>query len=77
MNTLNKIQNSETGVNQIENFISSEECKELLEYFRNLKNKSIGKNQSVEREESTKIFFDFGAFASTNWPSAGTAKRNQ
>jgi hypothetical protein len=57
--TLNKIQNSETGVNQIENFISSEECKELLEYFRNLKNKSIGKNQSVEREESTKIFFDF------------------
>ena len=57
--TLNKIQKYETGINETENFISPDDCKELLEYFRNLKNKSIGKNQSVDREESTKIFFDF------------------
>ena len=38
------------------NFISQNECSELLDYFRNLKNKSVGKSQSVEREESTKIF---------------------
>ena len=40
-------------------FLSKNECRELLEYFRNMKNKSIGKSKSVDREESTKIFFDF------------------
>jgi hypothetical protein len=40
-------------------FISENECKELLDYLRNLKNKSVGKSKFVEREESTKIFFTF------------------
>ncbi len=57
--TLKEIQKYETGINESESFISPDDCKELLEYFRNLKNKSVGKNQSVDREESTKIFFDF------------------
>ena len=58
-NILEKIKEHETGVNVIENFLTKNECNELLVYFRNLKNKSVGKSQSVEREESTKIFFDF------------------
>ncbi len=57
--TLKEIQKYETGINESESFINPDDCKELLEYFRNLKNKSVGKNQSVDREESTKIFFDF------------------
>ncbi len=57
--TLKEIQKYETGINESESFISPDDCEELLEYFRNLKNKSVGKNQSVDREESTKIFFDF------------------
>ena len=56
---LKQIKQYETGVNVIENFVSQDECAELLDYFRNLKNKSVGKSQSVEREESTKIFFNF------------------
>ena len=56
---LKQIKEHETGVNVVENFISQNECSELLDYFRNLKNKSVGKSQSVEREESTKIFFNF------------------
>tara|TARA_Y100000389_G_scaffold204648_1_gene258575 strand:+ start:1754 stop:2662 length:909 start_codon:yes stop_codon:yes gene_type:complete len=56
---LKEIKKCETGVNEIENFLDISECSEILDYFRNLKNKSIGKSQSVEREESTKIFFDF------------------
>ena len=39
--------------------LSENECKELLEYFKNIKNKSVGKSKSIDREESTKIFFDF------------------
>ena len=58
-NILEKIKEHETGVNNIENFLTQNESDELLDYFRNLKNKSVGKSQSVEREESTKIFFDF------------------
>ena len=58
-NILEKIKKHETGVNVVENFLTKNECDELLDYFRNLKNKSVGKSQSVEREESTKIFFDF------------------
>ena len=58
-NILEKIKKHETGVNVVENFLTKNECNELLDYFRNLKNKSVGKSQSVEREESTKIFFDF------------------
>tara|TARA_B100000965_G_C19539068_1_gene734735 strand:+ start:490 stop:1389 length:900 start_codon:yes stop_codon:yes gene_type:complete len=56
---LNKIKNYETGIHQIENFLKINECEEIIEYLRNLKNKSVGKSQTVEREESTKIFFDF------------------
>jgi hypothetical protein len=56
---LKKIKDNESGVNIVDNFLSKDECNELLDYFRNLKNKSVGKSQSVEREESTKIFFDF------------------
>ena len=48
---------SETTIKK--NFLLENECKELLDYFRNLKNKSIGKSKSIDREESTKIFFDF------------------
>jgi len=55
---LKKIKDNESGVNIVDNFLSKDECNELLDYFRNLKNKSVGKSQSVEREESTKIFFD-------------------
>ena len=56
---LNKIQNLETGVNCVEKFISKNESEEILDYLRNLKNKSVGNSKAVEREESTKIFFDF------------------
>ena len=56
---LKKIKDNESGVNIVDNFLSKDECNEFLDYFRNLKNKSVGKSQSVEREESTKIFFDF------------------
>ena len=48
---------SETTIKK--NFLPENDCKELLDYFRNLKNKSIGKSKSIDREESTKIFFDF------------------
>lgn len=54
-----KIQSYESGIHEIENFLSLDQCKEILVYFRNLKNKSVGKSKSVDREESTKIFFDF------------------
>ena len=57
--TLEKIKDNETGIHEIRNFISKDDCTEILEYFRNLKNKSLGKSQSIDREESTKIFFDF------------------
>ena len=36
---LEKIKEHETGVNVIENFLTKNECNELLVYFRNLKNK--------------------------------------
>ena len=41
-NILEKIKEHETGVNIIENFLTQNECDELLDYFRNLKNKSVG-----------------------------------
>ena len=56
---LEKIKNFETGVNIVEKFISKNDTDEILDYLRNLKNKSVGKSKAVEREESTKIFFDF------------------
>ena len=56
---LKEIKKLESEVTKKINFLSEIECKELLEYFRNLKNKSVGKSKSVDREESTKIFFDF------------------
>jgi len=56
---LKEIKKYETGVNEVENFFSKNECDEILDYLRNLKNKSVGKSKSIEREESTKIFFDF------------------
>ncbi|RPH05137.1 MAG: hypothetical protein CBC53_005465 [Alphaproteobacteria bacterium TMED93] len=59
IDVLNKIKNLETGVNCVEKFISKNEAEEILDYLRNLKNKSVGKSKAVEREESTKIFFDF------------------
>jgi|TARA_B110000037_G_C17024639_1_gene466836 hypothetical protein len=42
-----------------ENFLSKKECKYFLNLFRKMPHKSIGKNKFVDREESTKIFFDF------------------
>ena len=56
---MKKIKNFETGVNIVEKFISKNDTDEILDYLRNLKNKSVGKSKAVEREESTKIFFDF------------------
>jgi len=54
-----EIKKTESEVVMKKNFLSENECKKLLEYFKNLKNKSVGKSKSVDREESTKIFFDF------------------
>jgi len=57
--TLDKIKKTESDVTKKKNFLSTDEIKILLNYLRNLKNKSVGKSMSVDREESTKIFFDF------------------
>ena len=54
---LKKIQENESEVKEINNFLSEDDCNSFLEYFNNLKDKSIGKSQYIEREESTKIFF--------------------
>jgi len=56
---LEEIKKHETGIEEYKNFLSVSECDELLKYLRNLQNKSVGKSKSVEREESTKIFFHF------------------
>ncbi len=56
---LKKIKKTESDVFMKKNILLNTEAEKLLEYFRNLKNKSVGKNKSVDREESTKIFFDF------------------
>jgi len=58
-NILKKIKDLESGVSEVKNFLSNRECEEVLNYLRNLSNKSSGKSQLVEREESTKIFFNF------------------
>ena len=56
---INKIKENESEVFKKKNFLDSAEIKTLLEYLRNLKNKSVGESKLVDREESTKIFFDF------------------
>ena len=58
-NVLKEIKKTESEVLKKKNFLSVNEIKELLEYLRSMKNKSVGKNKLVDREESTKIFFDF------------------
>ena len=58
-NVLKEIKKTESGVLKKKNFLSVNEIKELLEYLRSMKNKSVGKSKLVDREESTKIFFDF------------------
>jgi hypothetical protein len=55
---LKEIKKLESETVNKKKILSENECKEFLEYIRNLKNKSIGKSKSVDREESTKIFFD-------------------
>ena len=55
---LKEIKKLESETVNKKKILSENECKEFLEYFRNLKNKSVGKSKSVDREESTKIFFD-------------------
>ena len=57
--TLDKIKKNESDVTKKNNFLKTDEIKTLLNYLRNLKNKSVGKSMSVDREESTKIFLDF------------------
>jgi len=52
-----EIKKNESDPVSMDNFISKEECKSYLDYFRGLKNKSVGKSKFIEREESTKIFF--------------------
>ena len=58
-NILKEIKKTESDVFEKKNFLSNIEARELLQYIRNLKNKSVGKSKSVDREESTKIFIDF------------------
>ena len=58
-NVLKKIKENESEVKVINNFLTEDECNNFIEYFNNLKEKSIGKSQYVEREESTKNFFKF------------------
>ena len=55
---LKEIKKLESEIVKKKKILSENECKEFLEYFKNLKNKSVGKSKSVDREESTKIFFD-------------------
>ena len=55
---LKEIKKLESETINKKKILSENECKEFLEYFKNLKNKSVGKSKSVDREESTKIFFD-------------------
>ena len=54
---LEQIKLNESDVVEITNFLSKQECEHFFDYFTNLKKKSIGKSQFIEREESTKIFF--------------------
>ena len=54
-----EIKKFESEITKKKLFLSENECQEFIEYFKNLKNKSLGKSESVDREESTKIFFDF------------------
>ena len=56
---LKQIKSNESDTVEINNFLSKQECDYFLDYFTNLKNKSIGKSQFIEREESSKIFFKF------------------
>tara|TARA_B100000767_G_C19689307_1_gene503242 strand:- start:249 stop:1157 length:909 start_codon:yes stop_codon:yes gene_type:complete len=56
---LKKIIKNESPPCVKENFLSKEECKYFLNLFQKMSNKSIGENRFVNREESTKIFFDF------------------
>jgi hypothetical protein len=56
---LKKIKENESDIKEIDNFLSNDEINNLIEYFKNLKEKSIGKSQYIEREESTKVFFKF------------------
>lgn len=56
---LNKIKETESEVLKKNNFLDNNETKTLLDHLRNLKNKSVGESKLVDREESTKIFFDF------------------
>lgn len=56
---LKKIKDHESSPAVKNNFLSKKECKYFLNLFRNMKVKSVGKNKFVNREESTKIFFDF------------------
>ena len=58
-NVLKEIKKTESEVLKKKNFLAVNEIKELLEYLRSMKNKSVGKSKLVVREESTKIFFDF------------------
>tara|TARA_Y100000780_G_C13579839_1_gene376296 strand:+ start:19 stop:921 length:903 start_codon:yes stop_codon:yes gene_type:complete len=58
-NVLKEIKKTESEVLKKKNFLAVNEIKELLEYLRSMKNKSVGKSKLVDREESTKIFFDF------------------
>jgi len=57
--TFKEIQKTESDVLKKKKFLLDSEVNELLEYLRSLKNKSAGKSKSVDREESTKIFFEF------------------
>lgn len=58
-NTLKKIIEHESPPTIKENFLSKDECKYFLNLFRKMRIKSVGKSKFVNREESTKIFFDF------------------
>ena len=52
-NVLKEILKSENDPQNINNFINKEDCNELLELRKSIKNKM------VDREESTKVAFNF------------------
>ena len=52
---LTEIKRFESETTKKKSFLSENDCAEFIDYFKNIKKKSLGKSQSVDREESTKI----------------------
>ena len=50
------IRKLESEIKIKKNFLSENECKELLEYLRNIKNKSVGKVNLLIEKKALKFF---------------------